>query len=73
MTTTAGPGVRRYIVRVETASHDDLRAGRTCTRVSRVAVLADDDTEAVLVATQIAACTSGGMPTAALLLDFPTD
>lgn len=62
----------RYVVEVGTATHDDLQLGRTETRTSRVVVLAGDDVEAVLVATQIAACTSGGMPTRALLLDFPT-
>jgi hypothetical protein len=71
--------VYRYVVDVETATHDDLmgdeEAGiprRTCTRTSRVVVLAETDTEAVLVAMQMAACTSRGMPTAVLLRDFPT-
>lgn len=62
----------RYVVQVDTASHDDLKAGVLVTRRSKVAVLADSDAEAVLVATQVAACTSGAMPVAAALLDFPT-
>jgi hypothetical protein len=62
-----------YRVQVGTASHDDLRAGRIETRMSVVVVLAGSDREAVLVACQIAACTSGAMPTSAELLDFPTD
>ena len=61
----------RYRVEVATASHDDLAAGATETRLSVVAVAARDDTEAVLIACQVAACTSGAMPTRALLLDFP--
>lgn len=60
-----------YIVEVSTASHDDLRRGCVEQRVSRVALDAGNDTEAVLVACQIASCTSGGMPTGAALLDFP--
>lgn len=62
----------RYRVEVATASHDDLRAGRLESRVSVVVVTAADDTEAVLIACQVAACTSGHMPTRAELLDFPT-
>jgi hypothetical protein len=56
-------------VEVATATRDDLHVGDTETRLS---VLARDDVEAVLIACQIAACTSGAMPTRALLLDFPT-
>lgn len=70
--------MHRYTVEVDTATHADLmgdkEAGiprRTCTRTSRIVVLAEDDHEAILVATQMAACTSRGMPTAARLLDFP--
>ena len=62
-----------YRVEVATASHEDLRAGCTEARLSVASVEADGDTEAVLIACQIAACTSGAMPTRALLLDFPTD
>lgn len=62
-----------YRVEVATASHDDLHAGYVETRLSMVSVSADSDTDAVLIACQMAACTSGAMPTRALLLDFPTD
>ncbi len=62
-----------YRVEVATASHDDLRAGHPETRLSVVSVAAGSDTEAVLIACQMAACTSGAMPTRAALLDFPTD
>lgn len=61
-----------YRVEVATASHDDLIAGETETRLSVVSVAANSDAEAVLIACQMAACTSRGMPTRALLLDFPT-
>jgi len=70
--TAARPHIARYVVEVDTALHDDVKAGRTATRTSRVALVAANDTDAVLVAAQIAACTSGGMPTAARLVDFPT-
>lgn len=53
-----------WVVDVETATHDDLREGETVTRVSRVQVLALDETEAMLVACQMAA-TDGRMPTRA--------
>jgi hypothetical protein len=62
----------RYVVEVCTATHDDLKEHKLCTRHSKVAVMAKDDSEAILVATQIAACTSKGMPTDAFLTDFPT-
>lgn len=67
-----------YTVSVTTASHDDLRKGITASRTSRVVVMAENDAEAVLLATQMA-CRSGSkhtpdtMPTSALLLDFPTE
>jgi hypothetical protein len=64
--------VPAYRVEVATASHDDLRAGQTETRLSVVSVTADSDPEAMLIACQMAACTSGAMPTQATLLDFPT-
>jgi hypothetical protein len=62
----------RYVVQVDTASHDDLKTRVLVARRSKVVVLADSDADAVLLATQIAACTSGAMPVAAALLDFPT-
>jgi len=61
-----------YRVEVATASHDDLRAGHTETRLSVIIVAANSDTDAVLIACQMAACTSRGMLTRAELLDFPT-
>lgn len=53
--------MHRFIVYVTTASHDDVKAGDTCTGVSRIEVLADTPSEARLVACQIAAIR--GMPT----------
>lgn len=53
-----------YVVDVETATHDDLKEGETVTRISRVQVLAADETEAKLVACQMAA-RDGRMPTRA--------
>ncbi|WWT39796.1 hypothetical protein [Microcystis phage Mwe-JY05] len=67
-----GPDLGRYLVEVDTAEHDDVKAGRIATRTSRVALAAANDSDAVLIAAQMATCTSGGMPTAARLLDFPT-
>lgn len=67
-----GPALARYLVEVDTALHDEVKEGRTATRTSRVAVAAANDYDAVLVAAQMATCTSGGMPTATRLLDFPT-
>lgn len=67
-----GPDLARYVVEVDTAEHDDVKAGRTATRTSRVALVAANDGDAVLVAAQMATCTSGGMPTATRLMDFPT-
>lgn len=52
-----------FTVDVETASNDDCKDGRTCTRMSRVKVMADDENEAMVVAAQMAACTSDAMPT----------
>lgn len=56
-----------WTVDVETATHDDLREGETVTRISRVQVLAPDETEAKLVACQMAA-TGGRMPTKATVV-----
>lgn len=71
-----------YVVEVEVSSHDDLRLGVLALRrdvpggrnystvhVSRHEV--GSDSEAMCVAAQIAACTSGGMPTATRLVSFP--
>lgn len=69
--------LNRFAVEVDTSSHDELRIGITASRTSKVVVMAENDTEAVLIATQMA-CRSGSkitpdrMPTRAFLLDFPT-
>lgn len=57
-----------WTVEVETATHDDLKAGETATRISRVQVLAPNETEAALVASQMAAH-EGRMPTRATVVD----
>jgi hypothetical protein len=57
-----------WTVDVETATHDDLREGETVTRISRIQVLAPDETEAKLVACQMAA-RPGRMPTRATVVD----
>jgi hypothetical protein len=63
-----------YTVSVATASHDELKAGITNARTVRVRVWAKSDSEAVLLATQMAACNrSDRMPTSALLTDWPED
>jgi len=65
--------MNQYTVEVSSASHEDLQRGCVESRRTRVVLLADDDVDAVLLACQIAHCTAGGrMPTAALLVDFPT-
>lgn len=66
-----GPALARYVVEVDAATHDDVKAGRVATSTSWIEVAAANDQDAVLVAAQIAACTAGGMPTATRLLDFP--
>jgi hypothetical protein len=64
----------RFAVEVDTASHDDLKNGITASCTSKVVVMAENDTEAVLIATQMAACNRrDAMPTRAALLDFPTE
>lgn len=57
-----------WTVDVETATHDDLREGKTVTQISRVQVIAPDETEAKLVACQMAA-RDGRMPTRATVVD----
>lgn len=52
-----------FTVDVEVAHQDDCKTGVMCTRISRVKVLADHEDEAVIIAAQIAACTSDAMPT----------
>lgn len=62
-----------YKVEVGTATHDDLRNGDVETETVCVVVSASTDSEAILLATQIAACNRrGAMPTRAFLLNFPT-
>lgn len=56
-----------FTVHVTTATHDDLQRGDTATTYSRVDVLADTDTEALLVACQMAACRA--MPTSATIVE----
>ena len=56
-----------WTVDVETATHDDLKVGNTTTSISRVQVLAPDETEAKLVACQMAA-TGGRIPTRATVV-----
>ena len=58
-----------FTVVVATATHDDLANGLTAARYHRVDVLADTDTDATLIACQIAAC-HGGMPTCATITDI---
>jgi hypothetical protein len=43
-----------WTVDVETATHDELKEGKTATRISRVQVVAPDEIEAKLVACQMA-------------------
>lgn len=56
-----------WVVDVETATHDDLRAGETATRISRVQVWAPDEWTAKLVACQMAT-RPDRMPTRATLV-----
>lgn len=70
-----------YVVEVETSTHDALRAGITAlprhlggpdfTTVVVSAAEARTDGEAILVACQVACCTSRGMATAARLVSWP--
>lgn len=70
-----------YVVEVECSTHDDLRRGvlaiprgREGLLYSIVVVSTDEvrsDSEAMLVAAQIAGCTSGGMPTSTALISWP--
>lgn len=53
---------RLYTVEVESASHEDVKAGNTATHHSRVRVLAATPTQASLIAAQMVAC-HGRMPT----------
>ena len=62
-----GPDI--YTVEVETATHDDLKAGETATQVSRVQVVADDETTATLAASQMVYGRTGRMPTRATVID----
>lgn len=55
---------RCFTVDVDVASHDELKAGYICSGWYRFQVAAVDEIEAVLVATQMAACVSNKMPTA---------
>ncbi len=70
-----------YAVEVETSTHDALKdgvlalqrvpGGPDFTTVYVSTLEAHSDAEAVLVACQMAACTSGGMPTSARLISWP--
>lgn len=70
-----------YMVEVECSTHDDLRRGVLAIprgheglTYSVVAVSPDEvssDSEAMLVAAQMACCTSGGMPTRTTLISWP--
>lgn len=51
-----------FSILVESSTHDDLQRGDTCTDVTRVQVLADDEITAMLVAAQMVAG-RGRMPT----------
>lgn len=72
-----------YAVEVEVSTHDALKdgvlalsrslGGSDFTTVYVSALEAHSDDEAVLVACQMAACTSGGMPTTARLVSWPTE
>ncbi len=62
---------RVWTVDVETATHDDLREGNTTTRISRIQVFAPNETEAKLVACQMAAH-PGRMPTRATVVQVNT-
>ena len=65
--------MNRYVVEVSLAAHEDLQRGCVESKRTRVAVWADGDTDAVLLACQISHTTDGErFPTAALLIDFPT-
>ena len=65
--------MNRYVVEVSSATHDDLRRGCVESKRTRVAVWADSDVDAVLMACQISHTTDGNrFPTGALLVDFPT-
>lgn len=71
-----------YTIEVEASTHDLLREGVLAMPrghegldYSVVVVSAEEvssDAEAMLVAAQVAACTSGGMPTRTTLVDWPT-
>lgn len=70
-----------YVVEVEVSTHDALRTGILALPrhlggpdYSVVVVSPEEvhsDHEAILVACQMAACTSGGMPTSARLISWP--
>jgi hypothetical protein len=71
-----------YVVEVETATHDDLRAGVTAAPARNgigpdysVVVIAaaevGSDAEAMLLAAQLAHTTSGRMPTRTTLISWP--
>jgi hypothetical protein len=65
--------MNRYVVEVSLATHEDLQRGCVESRRTRVVVLAEDDTDAVLLACQISHTTDGNrFPTGVLLVDFPT-
>lgn len=74
--------MNHYAVEVEVSTHDALQDGvlalsRTLggpdfTTVYVSADEAHSDAEACLVAAQMAACTSRGMPTATRLISWPT-
>lgn len=73
---------RPYVVEVETSTHDALRLGiLALPRVHggpdyTVVIVSPDevrtDAEAMCLAAQMAACTSGGMPTRTTLVSWPT-
>lgn len=53
-----------FTVFVESSTYDAVKEGIVCAGVSKVTVLADDEIEASLIATQMVACTRV-MPTKA--------
>ncbi len=73
--------IENYVIEVEASTHDLLQEGVLAMPrghegldYSVVVVSAEEvssDEEAVLVAAQMAACTSGGMPTRTTLIDWP--
>lgn len=72
-----------YLVDVTCSTHDELRrgvveqprvpGGDTWHRIAVDPAEVSGDAEAVLVAAQMACCTSGGMCTSAVLVSWPDD